>query len=158
MAHTLALVPASYLLLRRGEEVLLQLRQNTGYMDGCWTAGAAGHVEPGETARDAAVREAAEELGVSVARDDLTLVTVMQRTDGTENAREQRVDWFWTARDWKGAPEIREPAKTAALRWWPLGGLPVEIPEYERLVLDGLRAGSLAADTAVGFTNPATAR
>ena len=61
--HSFALVPASYVLLLRGPEVLLQRRQNTGYMDGFWVAGAAGHVEPGETARHAAVREAREELG-----------------------------------------------------------------------------------------------
>ncbi|MEZ5085322.1 MAG: NUDIX domain-containing protein [Tessaracoccus sp.] len=43
-------------MLRDGT-VLLQLRQNTGYMDGHWTAGAAGHVEPGETAPQAAARD-----------------------------------------------------------------------------------------------------
>ena len=37
-----------------GDEVLLQLRQNTGYMDDHWAAAAAGHVERGETAYDAA--------------------------------------------------------------------------------------------------------
>ena len=54
-------VPAAYVFLLRGSgpdtEVLLQLRQNTGYMDGHWTAGAAGHVEPGETAPQAAARD-----------------------------------------------------------------------------------------------------
>ena len=56
-------VPASYVFLLRdgvtGAEVLLQLRQNTGYMDDHWAAAAAGHVEQGETAYDAARREAA---------------------------------------------------------------------------------------------------
>lgn len=32
--HSFALVPASYVLLLRGRDVLLQRRQNTGYMDG----------------------------------------------------------------------------------------------------------------------------
>ena len=50
-----------------GPEVLLQLRQNTGYMDDHWAAAAAGHVEKGETAYDAARREAREEIDV----DDL---------------------------------------------------------------------------------------
>ena len=31
-----------------GDEVLLQLRQRTGYMDGHWAAAAAGHVEKGK--------------------------------------------------------------------------------------------------------------
>ena len=65
MTDRFALVPASYVYLLRegdaGTEVLLQLRQGTPYMDGHWAAAAAGHVERGETAYDAARREAVEE-------------------------------------------------------------------------------------------------
>ena len=76
-----SLIPASYVYLLRDGAVLLQLRQNTGYMDGYWAAGAAGHVEAGETAVDAAVRELREELGLSVQREDLVPSSVMHRTD-----------------------------------------------------------------------------
>ena len=77
-------VPASYVFLLRegplGTEVLLQLRAGTGYMDGYWAAGVAGHVEKGETVYDAAAREAREEVGVA----DIELVPwcAMQRTAG----------------------------------------------------------------------------
>ena len=78
-AASFTLVPAAYLLmLRRTEEagrlrtrVLLQLRRGTGYMDGCWACGAAGHVEAGESVVQAVVREAAEEVGVGVAPGNL---------------------------------------------------------------------------------------
>ena len=46
-------MPATYVLLRRENEVLLQLRQNTGYRDGHWAAAIAGHVEAARLARDA---------------------------------------------------------------------------------------------------------
>ena len=151
--HSFALVPASYVLLLRGPEVLLQRRQNTGYMDGFWVAGAAGHVEPGETARHAAVREAREELGADIASAGLELVTVMQRTDGVGLTREQRVDWFWTCKEWMGEPRICDPEKTSDLRWFPLTDLPDLVPAYERIVLAGLRDRSLPMDTAYGFTN-----
>ncbi|MCZ6937130.1 NUDIX domain-containing protein [Micrococcus luteus] len=150
--HSLALVPASYVLLLRGREVLLQRRQNTGYMDRFWVAGAAGHVEPGETARQAAVREAREELGVGLDTSDLELATVMQRTDGVGMPREQRVDWFWTCRKWAGEPRICEPEKTSDLGWFSLSDLPDRMPGYERAVLTGLRDGALPIDTAYGFT------
>lgn len=146
-----ALVPASYLLLLSGSKVLLQRRAGTGYMDGHWVAGAAGHVEPGETAADAAVREAREELGIGVPHADLRLLTVMQRTDGTDDPREQRVDWFFATECWTGTPQVMEPHKCAELAWHALDRLPSPIPAYERLVIDGLATGDLPVCTAVGF-------
>ncbi|WP_145951271.1 NUDIX domain-containing protein [Micrococcus luteus] len=150
-ARSFALVPASYVYLLRGEEVLLQHRWNTGYMDGYWVAGAAGHIEPGETARRAAAREVREEAGVVVPEGSLELVTVMQRTDGSANPREQRVDWFWTSRTWEGSPRVCEPRKADRLEWFALDALPDPIPEYERYVLEGLRDGTLPLDSAFGF-------
>ena len=49
------MVPAAYVILRRGDEVLLQLRRNTGFRDGHWACAAAGHVEAGESVLSAAV-------------------------------------------------------------------------------------------------------
>src|SRR6478609_2484026 len=107
MTDRFRVVPAAYVFLLRpgddGDEVLLQLRRNTGYMDDHWAAAAAGHVERGETAYDAARREAAEEIGV----DGLALefVTSMQRTQGAD-AIDERIDFFFTAREWGGQPRI----------------------------------------------------
>jgi 8-oxo-dGTP diphosphatase len=148
-----ALVPASYLLLQRGSEVLLQRRAGTGYMDGHWVAGAAGHVEPGETAAEAAVREAQEELGIGIREDNLRLLTVMQRTDGTDNPREQRVDWFFTTQRWTGVPQVMEAHKCAELAWHAFNRLPNPIPAYERIVIEGLATGDLPLNTAVGFAH-----
>ena len=135
-------VPAAYVFCLRegdsGPEVLLQLRQNTGYMDDHWAAGAAGHVERGETAYDAARREACEELGL----DDIALdfQFTMQRTQHAE-AIDERVDFFFTARSWSGEPRIMEPAKCADLRWWPLVSLPDTVVPHERHALDSLGSG-----------------
>ena len=146
-----SVIPASYVYLLRGSQVLLQQRANTGYMDGMWVAAAAGHVELGETAAAAAVRESAEEIGVVIDPADLHPVTVMQRTDGTDARLEQRVDWFFTVRRWQGEPTIREPQKCAALQWFGLDDLPAEIPAYERLVLDGIARDDLGIVTSFGF-------
>jgi cytidine deaminase len=75
-----SVVPAAYVYLIADDQVLLQRRRNTGYMDGMWVAGAAGHIEPGETAAVAAVREAREELGIQLSILNLLPATVMQRT------------------------------------------------------------------------------
>ena len=146
-------VPASYVFLLRdgatGPEVLLQLRQNTGYMDDHWAAAAAGHVEKGETAYDAARREALEEIDVTDL--DLSFVTAMQRTRGGEPI-DERIDFFFTARSWAGEPRIVEPHKCADLRWCALDELPVPVVPHERSVLEALRAGTTTAYTTFGFT------
>lgn len=146
-----AVVPAVYVYLRRGDEVLLQLRSGTGHMDGTWAAAASGHIELGETVVAAALREAAEELGIALISHELTPLTVMQRTDGTAAPIEQRVDWFTAATRWSGTPRIMEPAKCAGLEWFDLDRLPEAMPPYERAVLEGLRAESLPAFTSFGF-------
>src|SRR3954470_10537027 len=125
MIDRFRVVPAAYVFLLRpgehGDEVLLQLRQHTGYMDDHWAAAAAGHVERGETAYDAARREALEELGVTDL--DLGFVTAMQRTQGGEPI-DERIDFFFTTRTWAGEPRIIEAEKAAELRWCPLDALP----------------------------------
>ena len=154
-------VPASYVYLLRdgvaGPEVLLQLRQGTGYMDGHWAAAAAGHVERGETAVEAARRETAEEIGV--ADVVLEFVTTMHRTRH-DLAIDERVDFFFTARSWTGEPRVLEPAKCAELRWVPLDRLdelPGPVVSHERVVLTGLLGrhdgghGALPAYTTYGF-------
>ena len=148
-------VPASYVFLLRGkgeaDEVLLQLRQNTGYMDDHWAAAAAGHVERGETAYDAAQREAAEEIDVHDL--ELEFVTSMQRTQHADPI-DERIDFFFTARRWTGEPRIVEPLKCAELRWCRLDDLPTPVVPHELEVLAGLRAGYVPTYTSFGFTGP----
>ena len=144
MTDRFVLVPASYVYLLRegddGTEVLLQLRQGTPYMDGHWAAAAAGHVERGETAYDAARREALEELGLT----DLALefAFTMQRSQFGP-AVEERVDWFFTARSWSGTPRVVEAHKAARVEWFPLTALPEPMVPHEAYALEQLSSGAV---------------
>jgi 8-oxo-dGTP diphosphatase len=147
-------VPAAYLFLLRDApdpQVLLQLRQGTGYRDGFWAAAAAGHVERGESVIAAAVREAVEELGVLVDPADLHPLVTMHRTHADGRPVDERVDFFFTLRRWSGEPRLMEPDKAADLRWCALAALPEPVVPHERLVLDGLRTGNLPAIVIDGF-------
>lgn len=144
-------MPAAYVLFRRGNQVLLQLRSGTGYMDGHWAAAAAGHVEQDETVFAAAAREAAEEVGLTVEAQELTPVTVMHRTGSDHQPIDERVDFFFACRRWSGEPRILEPPKSAGLRWFGLDALPDPVVPHERYVLEHLAAGTLAPVTTFGF-------
>ena len=139
------LVAAAYVVLQRsdprhGDEVLLQLRRGTGYMDGHWAV-LAGHLEPGETITAAAARETAEESGVVVAEADLEPVTTLHRFIPGGPAIEQRADFFFRARRWTGEPTALEPDRCAEMRWFPLDELPTPVVPHERTVLDALAMG-----------------
>jgi len=144
-------VPAAYVIFRRGDEVLLQLRQHTGYRDGFWATAAAGHVEEDESVFAAASREAAEELGISIAVADLEPLCCMHRTHGNHDAIDERADFFFECRRWSGEARIMEPRKNAALRWFRLTDLPVPVVPHELLVLERLRAGDLPPVVTFGF-------
>lgn len=154
MTDRFVVVPAAYVYLLRpapmpgGREVLLGLRQNTGYRDGHWAA-VAGHVEKGETVFDAARREAAEEVGIS----DVELVPwcAMQRTGADGAAIDERVDYFFTSTGWSGTPRIVEPHKCAELRWFNLDALPAPVVPHELRVLQSIRAGSTPPFVVHGF-------
>ena len=138
------LVAAAYVVLRRREagrdEVLLQLRQGTGYRDGHW-ATLAGHVEVGESVHEAAVREAAEEAGIVVRPEDLHALVALHRFERGGPSVEQRVDVFFEVTVWSGTPALREAERAAAMGWFPLDALPEPVVPHELLVLDALARG-----------------
>lgn len=150
MIDRFRLVPAAYVILRRDAQLLLQLRQNTGYRDGHWATAAAGHVEADESVPDAACREAAEELGVTIDPGDLTPLTAMHRTHGNHRPVDERVDFFFECRLWHGEPRIVEAGKAADLRWFALDALPHPVVPHELFVFERLDA-DLAPIVTFGF-------
>jgi 8-oxo-dGTP pyrophosphatase MutT (NUDIX family) len=144
-------VPAAYVIFRRDEQVLLQLRSGTGYKDGHWATAAAGHVEAGESVFDAAIREAREELGITVTRADLEPLCGMHRTAANGRLIDERVDWFFACHRWTGEPRLLESEKAAALDWFELDALPEPVVPHELFVLEHLRTQSLDPVVAFGF-------
>ncbi len=119
-----------HLFFFRNGQVLLSRRFDTGYRDGEYSV-PAGHLDGNETVRAAAQREAAEEVGVQIALDDILFSSVMHRNEGDE-----RVDFFVAIRSWRGEPFNNEPDKCDELRWVPVGALPANTIPYVRRALE----------------------
>jgi 8-oxo-dGTP pyrophosphatase MutT (NUDIX family) len=120
-------------------------------MDGHWAAAAAGHVEAGESVLEAAVREAAEELGITIDPADLVPLCAMHRTVAPHGPIDERVDFFFECRRWAGTPRTQEADKSADLRWFPLDALPEPVVPHEHQVMTAVRDGSLRPIITHGF-------
>jgi ADP-ribose pyrophosphatase YjhB (NUDIX family) len=70
-----------HVLLERDGALLLLRRRGTGIADGAW-APPGGHVEAGETPREAALRELAEETGIAIPEDGLVAAAALFFDDG----------------------------------------------------------------------------
>lgn len=124
-----------HLFLFQEDEILLLLRQNTGYEDGKYSV-IAGHLDGDETVVAAVIREAAEEAGIRIRPEDVEVVGVMHRREGDE-----RIDWFLTATRWRDPIQNMEPEKCAELRWAALNHLPANIIPYVRRALQNFQQG-----------------
>jgi ADP-ribose pyrophosphatase YjhB (NUDIX family) len=126
---------AVHIFLMDGERILLLLRANTGYEDNKWGV-VAGHIEHGESVTNAAIREAAEEVGIMLAPADLAMVGVMHR-----KAADERIDFFMLATNWQGTPVNMEPHRCSAIAWSPLARLPLNMVPYIRDALHNFQSG-----------------
>jgi 8-oxo-dGTP diphosphatase len=142
------LVPEAHLFLLLGDRILLLRRRNTGYEDGKYSV-VAGHMEDGETAREAICREAREEAGIEVAPDDLAFAQVVHRAD-----RGQRVSFFFAARRWRGEPRNLEPDKADDFGWFPLDRLPHPMVPYVRSAIERWRTGAFYGESGWGPDRP----
>lgn len=120
---------AVHLFLFQDQQVLLSCRANTSYMDGYFSV-VAGHLEPGETIIETAIREAREEAGLTLLPENIEVVQVMHRRDGDE-----RIDFFVRVHAWEGEIRNAEPEKCDKLAWFPLDALPENTVPYIRQAL-----------------------
>jgi ADP-ribose pyrophosphatase YjhB (NUDIX family) len=131
---------AVHIFFLRQEQILLLRRFNTGYEDGNYSV-AAGHLEAGETVTQAALREAAEEVGVTLDPADIQIVHVMNRKSEIGRLEPDRVDFFLTVRRWSGEIHNAEPHKCDDLAWYPLDALPQNTVPYVRYAIQRFQAG-----------------
>lgn len=132
---------ASYVILRKENEVLLSRRFQTGFEDGKYSL-PAGHVETNETFARAAIREAEEEVGVVLDEADLSLGHIMHR----KAPEREYMDAFYLVNSWSGEIKNREPNKCDELSWFPADDLPDSTIPYVREAIRHSFEGTLFSE------------
>ncbi|MGZ3634141.1 MAG: NUDIX domain-containing protein [Parachlamydiaceae bacterium] len=123
----------AYLILRQGDQIFFQLRKNTGYCDGMWSL-IAGHVENGESATAAMIREAREEIGIELSPEQLKVVHIIHRQTNRVN-----VDVFFECFSWKGTIRNCEPEKCEELAFFSLDQTPRNVVDYNIKALKAIQ-------------------
>ena len=127
MKDRFKLIPAVYLVVMEEGKVLLLRRFNTGYEDGKYSL-PAGHLDGDEPLTTAMVREAKEEIGVTIKPSALKLAHIMHRRSEVKGTTaDERVDFYFVTASYVGEIKNMEPDKCDELLWCDLNHLPKNI-------------------------------
>ena len=119
-----------WIVLQRSDgAILLARRSGVRYGDGLWGL-PGGHAGRAESWVDAAVREAFEEVGVTVAVDDLIPLGVQRHLDGETHG----VDAYFLATRWIGEPSAVSECSEVA--WFAVRDLPEDALPWLARTLD----------------------
>jgi ADP-ribose pyrophosphatase YjhB (NUDIX family) len=131
-------IPEVFLFLIRDEKILLARRFQTGYEDGNYGL-PAGHGEANETMSEGIRREALEEIGITIAAEEIIFAHTQHRF--SEDNPHARVGFYFTATNYTGELHNAEPHKCDALDWFPLSDLPTNIVPHVRAAIESYLRG-----------------
>ena len=121
-----------YLIIKNKEgKILLQRRQGTKLWPG-FLALPAGHIDKGENAYEAAIREAKEELGIDITYNDIIDTFVVNRRN---KSLPPYYDVYFEINNYQGVIRIMEPEKCSELVWCNISELPVDMIDFEKEAL-----------------------
>jgi len=132
------IVPAVCLLLECDKKWFVGRRQNTGYCDGCLNM-LAGHIDLDETPREAAVREAKEEVGIEVGKDDIEFVHIQYNRNA--DGRHDRTHYYFKIESCSLKPVNTEPYKCSEVMWISKYTQLDEFVPFMREALEAMKRG-----------------
>lgn len=135
-----------FLALIENDRVLLLRRYNTGIADGRHVLPMGG-LDDGETLTQAIIREAQEEVNLTIQPDKLNVVHVMHRLHHLPNGDSfPQMDVFFTPQSYVGVIQNMEPHKCDELKFYPINDLPSTIEPFIKQALECILAGQFYSE------------
>ena len=136
-----------YLIIRnKNDEILLQRRQGTKLWPG-YLALPAGHIDEGENAYDALIREAKEELGIIISINNIIDTFVVNRRN---RSLMPYYDIYFEINNYNNEIRIIEPEKCSELVWCNIKKLPEDMIDFEKEAIknniNGIKFSVIAVD------------
>lgn len=142
---------ACFVLLHRTDgKVAFVLRSGTDWMNGHYGL-PAGKVEIGENPTEGIIREAKEEVGVTLEATNLRPVLTLYRKANDDTLA--WVDVIFEASEWQGEVFNAEPDKHSEVAWFALDQLPTNAVPAVRFAIEQILAGKTYAE--YGWDQPA---
>ena len=120
------------LLLRDQNKILLMMRQNTGSNDGEYEL-PGGHLEKEEDIVAGIIREAKEELNISLEREELHILHICH------HYTEERVNIILEAEKKDHIPMIGEKEKCSELKWVDIDSLPEKTTKKVKTIIENIK-------------------
>lgn len=109
-------------------EILLQRRQGTKLWPG-FLALPAGHIDEGENAYEALIREAKEELNIKIDTNNIVDTFAVNRKN---KSLPPYYDVYFEISNYYGKITINEPEKCSELIWADINNLPTDMITFEK--------------------------
>lgn len=133
------------LILKKNGHVLLHQRNIPHRVAYGMYAFPGGTVEHSETLKQTAVREAAEELGISIKEDDVKIVHVLRFREKYDpikgNTQQILILYFAEIGSWIGEPQNLEPDKHSNLGWYDIDNLPKNMFPLNTFAMNDIKQG-----------------
>ena len=139
------IVTGVVLILKKDNKVLLFKRNIPNKIACGFFCLPGGTVEHHETVKQAACREATEEIGITITENNLSPVHMLrlrEKYDKTTNQTQQiLILYFMETSCWEGEPTNLEPHKHSELAWFKIDQLPQNTFALNLLALDDIKNG-----------------
>ncbi len=129
---------AVHMIINKDNKILVQKRKGTKLWPGYYAL-PAGHIDEGENQYEALVREAKEELGITLNPKDIINSYVVLRRNYFEidgKRLEPYIDYYFEINEYEGIPKIMEEDKCDELIWVDINNLPEPFINYSGAFLE----------------------